>query len=161
MKVRGPTPRWEPSEIVVLREANAIGISDPNIARMLRRTVASVYQKRRTEGFEKPVKPKLETPFFSGPVIRISDIQSAVARKFEIELHDLMSERRGRGVARPRQVAMYLARELTPHSTPTIGKMFHRDHSTILHGITTVEALIAKNDPIANEVEELRREIAA
>jgi chromosomal replication initiator protein len=73
----------------------------------------------------------------------------------------MWSARRDRGVARPRQVAMYLARELTPMSLPCIGRLFgKRDHTTVIHAIKTVERLIATDTEFAADVAVLREELA-
>src|SRR6185437_16380712 len=64
----------------------------------------------------------------------IAEIQYAVAERFGVPMMEMVSDRRARRVARPRQVAMYLSRELTPMSLPGIGKHFGgRDHTTIMH----------------------------
>jgi chromosomal replication initiator protein len=89
--------------------------------------------------------------------ISIAEIQERVAEHFGIWLGEMRSGRRFRRVARPRQVAMYLARELTGRSLPAIGRAFGgRDHTTILHALRRVEALMANNPQIAMAVRELR-----
>jgi chromosomal replication initiator protein len=78
---------------------------------------------------------------------KIIDIQQAVAEAFGIRLIDMTSARRARSVARPRQVAMYLARQLTLKSLPQIGRAFgDRDHTTVMHAIKQVE-ILASLDP--------------
>ena len=65
---------------------------------------------------------------------------------------------RARAVARPRQVAMYLAKQLTPRSLPEIGRKFGgRDHTTVIHAIKKVEELLAADKAFAEDVEMLRR----
>lgn len=89
-----------------------------------------------------------------GPVRRIQQI---VASHFSIPLVEMWSQRRSRGVARPRQVAMYFARELTPMSLPNIGQRFgKRDHTTVIHAIRKVEELIAANSEFAADINVLR-----
>ena len=74
----------------------------------------------------------------------ITEIQAAVVERFGIRQIDMVSPRRLRAVARPRQIAMYLARELTPRSLPEIGQMFGgRDHTTVMHACRKVEMLTA------------------
>lgn len=92
------------------------------------------------------------------PMVRI---QCAVASHYEIPLLEMRSDRRARAVARPRQVAMFLAKELTLHSLPTIGKHFgNRDHTTVLHAIRVVSKL-SKSDPaMARDVRTLREVLA-
>lgn len=83
-------------------------------------------------------------------VLTIADIQAAVCRRYDLLPIDMRSARRAREVARPRQVAMYLARRMTARSLPEIGRRFgNRDHSTILHGIRQIERL-RKEDPDLN-----------
>jgi chromosomal replication initiator protein len=75
-------------------------------------------------------------------LVSIENIQKTVADYFKIRVGDLLSKRRSRSIARPRQVAMALSKELTNHSLPEIGDAFGgRDHTTVLHGCRRVEAL--------------------
>jgi chromosomal replication initiator protein len=88
-------------------------------------------------------------------------IQCAVANHYEIALVEMRSRNRRRAVARPRQVAMYLARELTPHSLPTIGKHFgNRDHSTVLHAVRAVGQRMTEDVDCRADVEALRKVLA-
>jgi chromosomal replication initiator protein len=90
--------------------------------------------------------------------ITIDDIQRRVAEHYGIRLADMTSARRARAVARPRQVAMYLAKQLTPRSLPEIGKRFGgRDHTTVMHAVRKIEDLRASDPGIADDVELLRR----
>jgi len=71
---------------------------------------------------------------------------------------DMVSARRARAVARPRQVAMYLAKQLTPRSLPEIGRKFGgRDHTTVMHAIRRIEELRALDMTLNEDVEQLRR----
>jgi len=75
-------------------------------------------------------------------LVSIENIQKTVAEYFKIRVGDLLSKRRSRSIARPRQIAMALAKELTNHSLPEIGDAFGgRDHTTVLHGCRRIEAL--------------------
>ena len=75
-------------------------------------------------------------------LVSIDNIQKTVAEYFKIRVGDLLSKRRSRSIARPRQIAMALAKELTNHSLPEIGDAFGgRDHTTVLHGCRRVAAL--------------------
>lgn len=88
----------------------------------------------------------------------IAEIQKAVAQRWGIRIAEMTSDRRSRCVARPRQVAMYLAKELTPHSLPAIGKHFgDRDHKTVMHAIKTVENLISRDQMFAAAVAQVVR----
>ena len=89
--------------------------------------------------------------------VTIEEIQKRVAEHWGIRLTDMTSARRSRTVARPRQVAMYLAKHFTDRSLPEIGRMFgNRDHTTVMHAVTRVTELMA-NDPDFREQVELMR----
>lgn len=90
--------------------------------------------------------------------VTIDEIQRQVAEHYNIRLADMHSARRARNVARPRQVAMYLAKQLTPRSLPEIGRKFGgRDHTTVMHAVKKVEELIVEDSGFAHDVETLRR----
>lgn len=83
----------------------------------------------------------------------VADIQREVAAFFHIPVAEMTSERRAREVARPRQVAMYLAKKLTPKSLPNIGRQFGgRDHTTVIHAVRQVERLIGEDEDFAEDV---------
>lgn len=85
--------------------------------------------------------------------VSIEDIQKKVADHFGIRLADILSPRRAREVARPRQIAMYLAKVMTEHSLPEIGRKFAgRDHTTIIHGVRKIEELMQSDRSIADDV---------
>ncbi len=93
--------------------------------------------------------------------IIIEDIQRHVADHYNLRMTDMLSPRRARPVARPRQVAMYLAKALTEHSLPEIGRKFGgRDHTTIIHGVRKIEELLMTDRQLAADVETLKRRIA-
>lgn len=86
----------------------------------------------------------------------IARIQRIVAQHFRIPVEEMVSERRSRKVARPRQVAMYLAKRLTPKSLPDIGRRFGgRDHTTVMHAIHKVEALMSEDHNFKDDVRTL------
>jgi len=90
--------------------------------------------------------------------VRIEDIQRIVARHFNVSKADLLSSRRTRTIVRPRQIAMYLAKVLTPRSLPEIGRRFGgRDHTTVLHAVRKIEELIEGDKSLADEIEMLKR----
>ena len=90
--------------------------------------------------------------------VRIEDIQRVVARHYNVSKADLLSARRTRTIVRPRQVAMYLAKVLTPRSLPEIGRRFGgRDHTTVLHAVRKIEGLVGNDNMLAEEVELLKR----
>jgi chromosomal replication initiator protein len=93
--------------------------------------------------------------------VTIDEIQRKVAEHFNLRVADMYSERRARAVARPRQVAMFLAKNLTQRSLPEIGKKFGgRDHTTVMHAVKKVEELMASDHGFAEDVELLRRTLA-
>jgi chromosomal replication initiator protein len=90
--------------------------------------------------------------------VTVEDIQRQVATHFQIRLADMHSARRSRAVARPRQVAMYLAKQLTQHSLPDIGRQFGgRDHTTVLHAVKRIDELRSLDTHFNDEVDLLRR----
>lgn len=93
--------------------------------------------------------------------VTVEDIQKQVAAFYKISLADLLSERRSRPLARPRQVAMYLAKQLTSLSLPDIGRKFSgRDHTTIIHGVRKVEELMAADADFRDGVVHLKNALA-
>lgn len=90
--------------------------------------------------------------------IRIEEIQRIVARHYNVSKQDLLSNRRTRTIVKPRQVAMYLAKMLTPRSLPEIGRRFGgRDHTTVLHAVRKIEDLVGADSKLAQELELLKR----
>lgn len=90
--------------------------------------------------------------------ITIDEIQRKAAEYFNIRLADMLSARRARAVARPRQVAMYLAKQLTARSLPEIGRKFGgRDHTTVIHAVRRIEQLRESDSALNEDVEKLQR----
>jgi chromosomal replication initiator protein len=90
--------------------------------------------------------------------VTIEEIQKRVAEHFNIRIADMHSARRARAVARPRQVAMYLSKQLTSRSLPEIGRKFGgRDHTTVMHAVRKIEELKQSDAALAEDVELLRR----
>jgi chromosomal replication initiator protein len=90
--------------------------------------------------------------------IRIEEIQRIVSRHYNVSRTELLSERRTRAIVKPRQVAMYLAKILTPRSLPEIGRRFGgRDHTTVLHAVRKIEGLAETDHSLAQEIELLKR----
>lgn len=91
-------------------------------------------------------------------LVSIDNIQRVVAEYYKIKVSDLHSKRRSRSVARPRQVAMHLAKELTNHSLPEIGDAFGgRDHTTVLHACRKIKELLDSDADIREDVKNLLR----
>ena len=90
--------------------------------------------------------------------VTIEEIQKQVAAHFNVRVSDMHSARRARSVARPRQVAMFLAKSLTTRSLPEIGRMFGgRDHTTVMHAVRKIEELTSRDTALCEDVELLRR----
>lgn len=94
--------------------------------------------------------------------INVDEIQRKVAEHFNIRLTDMQSPKRLRSIARPRQIAMYLSKQLTTCSLPEIGRKFEgRDHTTVLHAVKKVNELIQSEPSISEDVEILKRMLQA
>ena len=94
--------------------------------------------------------------------VTIDEIQRRVAEYFNVKMGDMLSARRARSVARPRQIAMYLSKQLTTRSLPEIGRKFGgRDHTTVMHAVRTIESLVSSDKRIAEDVQLLRSLIAS
>ena len=92
--------------------------------------------------------------------ITVDDIQKATSEHFGLKQADLISERRNRSIARPRQAAMWLAKQLTTRSLPDIGRRFGgRDHTTVLHAVRRIEALKSEDPALARDLEALVRKL--
>lgn len=90
--------------------------------------------------------------------VRIEDIQRIVAKHFNVSKQELLSARRTRTIVKPRQIAMYLAKTMTPRSLPEIGRRFGgRDHTTVLHAVRKIEGLIDNDNKLGQELELLQR----
>jgi chromosomal replication initiator protein len=94
------------------------------------------------------------------PAVTIGRIQEVVSERFGVSIAEIVSPRRSQSVAYPRQVAMYLSRELTDSSLPKIGKEFGgRDHTTVIHATTKITRLISEDRTVYNLVQELTARI--
>ena len=90
--------------------------------------------------------------------VKIEEIQKLVASHYNVTRADILSSRRTANVVRPRQIAMYLAKVLTPRSLPEIGRRFGgRDHTTVLHAVRKIEALAKSDGKLSEEVDLLKR----
>ena len=94
--------------------------------------------------------------------ITVEEIQRKVSEHYNIRLSDMIGPKRLRTYARPRQIAMYLAKQMTSRSLPEIGRRFGgRDHTTVMHGVKRVEELKVQDGQIAEDLEMLRRALEA
>ena len=94
--------------------------------------------------------------------VSVENIQKTTAEYYNIKMSDILSKRRSRSVARPRQMAMFLAKELTNYSLPEIGESFGgRDHTTVIHACEKVKELMQTNLEIEEDFKKLRRHLSA
>ena len=97
---------------------------------------------------------------FNNKTIDVELIQNVVASHFNLKIHELLSPRRSRSLARPRQIAMYLAKQHTSNSLPDIGRKFsNRDHTTVIHAVKKVNELIKNNNDIRQSVSDLKKKL--
>jgi len=93
--------------------------------------------------------------------INVEFIQNLVASHFNLNIQELLSPRRSRSLARPRQIAMYLAKHHTTNSLPDIGRKFsNRDHTTVIHAVKKIDELIRKDNDIKQNVAELKKKLS-
>ena len=120
--------------------------------------VSAIYGSARDCGddsLDEPLQPILPEPSAPG-LSKIPFIQATVANYFNLTVVEMISKRRSKRVIYPRQIAMYLARVLTPHSSSYIGVRFGRDHTTTLHAVRKIEKWIATDEAFAEEIETLK-----
>jgi len=99
----------------------------------------------------------LKDVFNQAKIITVDRIQNTVSNFFNIPLAEMLSQRRSRPLARPRQIAMYLAKKMTTRSLPEIGRRFaNRDHTTVIHAVKTIIRLSEKDDEMKRNVEQIR-----
>jgi chromosomal replication initiator protein len=99
----------------------------------------------------------LKDVFNQAKIITVDKIQNTVANFFNIPLAEMLSQRRSRPLARPRQIAMYLAKKMTTRSLPEIGRRFaNRDHTTVIHAVKTITRLSEKDDEMKKNIDQLR-----
>ena len=90
-------------------------------------------------------------------VITVDKIQNTVSNYFNIALSEMLSQRRSRPLARPRQIAMYLAKKMTSRSLPEIGRRFaNRDHTTVIHAVKTITRLSEQDDEMKKNIIQIK-----
>ena len=90
-------------------------------------------------------------------VITVDKIQNIVSNYFNIPLSEMLSQRRSRPLARPRQIAMYLAKKMTTRSLPEIGRRFaNRDHTTVIHAVKTITRLSEQDDEMKKNINQIK-----
>jgi len=151
-------PELETSVAILMSKASAEGVELPdevaffiakrirsNVRELegaLRRVIANSRFTERPINLDFAKEALRDLLALQARLVSIENIQKTVADYFKIRVADLLSKRRSRSIARPRQVAMALAKELTNHSLPEIGDAFGgRDHTTVLHGCRRIESL--------------------
>lgn len=92
--------------------------------------------------------------------VRIDDILRTISQQYAVSRGDLLSARRTRSIVRPRQIGMYLSKQLTSRSLPEIGRRFGgRDHTTVIHAIRKIEELMNEDPNLRDEIETLKKEL--
>jgi chromosomal replication initiation ATPase DnaA len=102
-----------------------------------------------------PVLPEVD-PLIERPIARI---QRVVAKDFGVKVKDLLSDRRTADVVVPRHIAMFLAKELTPHTFYEIGRRFRRDHTVVLHAVRKITARTKSDPKLHATVERIRQDL--
>ena len=96
----------------------------------------------------------------SNKSINVESIQNIVAAHFNLNIHEMLSPRKSRSLARPRQIAMYLAKQHTTNSLPEIGRKFsNRDHTTVIHAVKKIESLLKKDNEIKQSINEINKRL--
>ena len=102
-------------------------------------------------------KSILKDVFSQTRVITVDKIQNVVSNYFNIGLSEMLSQRRSRPLARPRQIAMYLAKKMTTRSLPEIGRRFaNRDHTTVIHAVKTITRLSEQDDEMKRNISQIK-----
>ena len=97
---------------------------------------------------------------YNNKAINVESIQNMVAAHFNLDIQEMLSARRSRSLARPRQIAMYLAKQYTTNSLPDIGRKFsNRDHTTVIHAVKKIEELIKNNNEIKQNIGEIKKKL--
>ena len=98
----------------------------------------------------------LKDVFSQTRIITVDKIQNIVSGFFNISLNEMLSQRRSRPLARPRQIAMYLSKKLTTRSLPEIGRRFaNRDHTTVIHAVKTITKLLQENEEMSKNINQI------
>jgi chromosomal replication initiator protein len=127
----------------------------------LRRVVANSHFTGRAITMEFAKEALRDLLALQDRLVTIENIQKTVAEYYKIRMADLLSKRRSRSIARPRQLAMALAKELTSHSLPEIGDAFGgRDHTTVMHACRVIKELRESNTRINEDYQNLLRTLA-
>ena len=170
-------PDFETRAQIVLSKARERGLAIPEdvaflLAKKMRSNVRDLEGALNTLAARANFTGRSITPEFAQETLRdllraqqqaisIANIQKAVADYYGLQIKDLLSKRRTRSLARPRQVAMALAKELTEHSLPEIGDAFAgRDHTTVLHACRQIKLLIESDGKLHEDWDKLIRKLS-
>ena len=97
---------------------------------------------------------------YNNKIINVEHIQNLVAAHYNLNIQEMLSPRRSRSLARPRQIAMYLSKQHTTNSLPEIGRKFsNRDHTTVIHAVKKIDDLIKKDNEIKQSVLEIKKKL--
>ena len=97
---------------------------------------------------------------YNSKAINVESIQNMVASHFNLDIQEMLSAKRSISLARPRQIAMYLAKQYTTNSLPDIGRKFsNRDHTTVIHAVKKIEELIKNNNEIKQNIGEIKKKL--
>ena len=117
-------------------------------------TFSRIHKKTLTTSDCKSI---LKDVFNQAKIITVDKIQNIVSNFFNIPLVEMLSQRRSRPLARPRQIAMYLAKKMTTRSLPEIGRRFsNRDHTTVIHAVKTITRLSEKDEEMKKNIDQIR-----
>lgn len=167
-------PELETRVAILMRKAEQAGVMLPSEAAFfmaqriqanvrelegaLKRVIASAHFTGRAINVEFVRETLRDLLALQDKMVTAENIQRTVAEYYKIKFSDLLSKRRSRSVARPRQVAMFLTKQLTTKSLPEIGEAFGgRDHTTVLHACKTIKALQSSSHDIAEDLKILTR----
>ena len=99
----------------------------------------------------------LKDVFNQAKIVTIDKIQNTVSNFFNISLSEMLSQRRSRPLARPRQIAMYISKKMTTRSLPEIGRRFaNRDHTTVIHAVKTITRLSEKDEEMKKSIDQIK-----
>jgi chromosomal replication initiator protein len=170
-------PELETRAAILMRKASLSGVELPNelalfiaqrirsnvreLEGALRRVIASSHFTAQPITIDLAKEALRDLLALQDKMVTMENIQKTVAQYYKIRMADLISKRRTRSIARPRQIAMALAKELTNHSLPEIGDAFGgRDHTTVLHACRKVAELKENNVTISEEYKVLLRSLS-
>ena len=157
--VRAAHPGFEASAAVISYVANAISTNGRDLEGAVNRLLAHATLTGSAVTLETAEVAIRDLVRNREPKrVKIEDIQKLVASRYNVSRSDILSERRTAAVVKPRQIAMYLSKVLTPRSLPEIGRRFGgRDHTTVLHAVRKIEKALGGDATLSEEVELLKR----